>query len=104
MLGITPVQRGGAFSLVETVSFLLKKDVPGGNSAPGCLQRSLVAKRWRALFDEEGTFLEEEFMEEVHKFVNDYQSAQKKSSERTEYLPGRPAERTVSHWKTALES
>ena len=31
-----------------------------------------------AYFDEEGIFLEESFMAEVHKFVNDYQSAPKK--------------------------
>ena len=71
-LGITPVS-GGAFSLMSAPSF--RPDVPGGNTAPGCLQRSWSVA---AYFDEEGTFLEEEFMEEVHKFVNDYQSAQKK--------------------------
>lgn len=65
-LGITPVP-GGALSLMSAPSF--RPTVPGGNTAPGCLQREWSVAEY---FDEDGDFDEEKFMEQVHDFIDDY--------------------------------
>lgn len=65
-IGITPVP-GGALALYSAPRF--RPDVPGGNTAAGCLQRSWSVEQF---FDAEGLFYEEVFMAAVKEFVAEY--------------------------------
>ena len=47
-----------------------RPDLPGGNTAPYCLQRSWSVEKY---FDEEGLFYEEAFMSEVRDFFAAYE-------------------------------
>ena len=66
-LGVTPVS-GGALSLASAPKF--RPDVPSGNPAPFCLQRSWSVEKF---FDEEGVFEEEAFMRVVREFFSEYE-------------------------------
>ena len=67
-LGITPVPKG-FLALASAPKF--RPDVPGGNTAAHCLQRSWAVEKY---FDEEGIFAEEEFLQTIREFVSDYEA------------------------------
>ena len=66
-LGVTPVA-GGAFTMASSPKF--RPDVPGGNTAKLCMQRSWSVEKF---FDEEGLFAEESFMAAVKDFFTEYE-------------------------------
>jgi len=66
-LGIAPIPGGAITSLARAPDF--RPDVEGGNDQPFCAQRSWEVEMY---FDEEGTFLEDEFLISVQEFVQEY--------------------------------
>ena len=67
-LGVTRVP-GGSLSLYSAPQF--RPDLPEGNPAAGCLQRSWSVERF---FDEDGVFAEDAFLAVVSDFMRDYEA------------------------------
>ena len=67
-LGVTRVP-GGSLALMSAPQF--RPDLPDGNPAAGCMQRSWSVEKF---FDEDGVFAEEAFLAVCEKFLREYQA------------------------------